>query len=97
MMESMDSAVARPGEELWAEICSCLPRPERTDPGDAFSDSFVAPSAPGSGSAGSSPVNLKPWAPLSDSEVYLASLGEWRGSRLHICWGLVAAVAPRVR
>ncbi|XP_064921747.1 coiled-coil domain-containing protein 32 isoform X1 [Columba livia] len=74
MIESMDSAVSRPSEELWAEICSCLPRPEQMDPGDAFTDSFVAPCAPGSGSGGSAPANPKPWAPLSDSEVYLASL-----------------------
>lgn len=96
MIESMDSAVSRPSEELWAEICSCLPRPEQMDPGDAFTDSFVAPCAPGSGSGGSAPANPKPWAPLSDSEVYLASLGEWRGFHLHIPRGAWWQPWPRV-
>ncbi|NWH77769.1 CCD32 protein, partial [Piaya cayana] len=80
MVESLDSVVIRPGEDLWAEICSCLPHPEQRDPGDAFTDSFLDSCSDddggsrGSGSEGSSQVTLKPWAPLHDSEVYLASL-----------------------
>lgn len=76
MIESVDSAVTRSGEDLWAEICSCLPRPEHKDAGDAFTDSFLDSYAEGSGPGGSSQPALKPWAPLNDSEVYLASLGE---------------------
>ncbi|KFO91578.1 Uncharacterized protein C15orf57, partial [Buceros rhinoceros silvestris] len=78
MIESVDSVVTRSSEDLWAEICACLPHPEQKDAGDAFTDSFVDSCADGasrcSGSDGSSQTNLKPWAPLNDSEVYLASL-----------------------
>ncbi|NXP05479.1 CCD32 protein, partial [Thinocorus orbignyianus] len=78
MMESLDSVVARSGEDLWAEICSCLPCPEQKDATDAFTDSFTDPCAQG-GSQGrgvdpSPQPAPKPWAPLNDSEVYLASL-----------------------
>lgn len=80
MIESVDAAVARSSEDLWAEICSCLPRPELQDDSDAFTDSFTDAYADGASqsnvSGGSSQTNLKPWAPLNDSEVYLASLGE---------------------
>lgn len=81
MIESVDSVVTRSSADLWAEICACLPHPEQKDAGDAFTDSFVDACADGgsrgSESEGSSQTNLKPWAPLNDSEVYLASLGEW--------------------
>lgn len=79
MIESIDSVVTRSSEDLWAEICSCLPRPDQ-DASAAFTDSFLDSYADGgsqsSGSDGSSQTSLKPWAPLNDSEVYLASLGE---------------------
>ncbi|NXI74700.1 CCD32 protein, partial [Anseranas semipalmata] len=79
MIESVDSAVTRSSEDLWAEICSCLPHPDHKDASDAFTDSFMDLYAGGGSqddaSGGSSQTNLKPWAPLSDSEVYLASLG----------------------
>ncbi|NWU69498.1 CCD32 protein, partial [Pterocles burchelli] len=75
MIESVDSVVARSSEDLWAEICSCLPHPEQKDAGDAFTDSFLDSYTDGdSGSDSSSQANPKPWAPLNDSEVYLASL-----------------------
>ncbi|NXS51996.1 CCD32 protein, partial [Brachypteracias leptosomus] len=78
MIESVDSVVTRPSEDLWAEICSCLPHPEQKEAGDAFTDSFMDSypegEGQGSGSGGSSHSSLKPWAPLNDSEVYLASL-----------------------
>ncbi|NXC41299.1 CCD32 protein, partial [Penelope pileata] len=76
MIESIDSVVTRPSEDLWAEICSCLPRPEQKDACEAFTDSFVDSYADGGsqGRGGPSHTNPKPWAPLSDSEVYLASL-----------------------
>ncbi|PKU35404.1 hypothetical protein llap_14292 [Limosa lapponica baueri] len=80
MIESVDSVVARSGEDLWAEICSCLPHPEQKDTTDAFTDSFTDSYAEGGsqgrGSDAPSQTNPKPWAPLNDSEVYLASLGE---------------------
>ncbi|NXO49074.1 CCD32 protein, partial [Aramus guarauna] len=78
MIESVDSAVTRSSEDLWAEICSCLPHPDQKDASDAFTDSFTDSCAEGggqrSGSEGSAQSGLRPWAPLSDSEVYLASL-----------------------
>ncbi|NXL62054.1 CCD32 protein, partial [Chordeiles acutipennis] len=74
MIESLDSVAIRPSEDLWAEICACLPRPEQRDSSDAFTDSFMDSCAGGGSSGGSSQTNLKPWAPLNDSEVYLASL-----------------------
>ncbi|NXC26930.1 CCD32 protein, partial [Campylorhamphus procurvoides] len=74
MTESGDPAVPRSSEDLWAEICSCLPRAEHRDGGDAFTDSFLDSFPQDSGGSGSSRPSLKPWAPLSDSEVYLASL-----------------------
>ncbi|NXT03229.1 CCD32 protein, partial [Jacana jacana] len=77
-MESMDSVVARSGEDLWAEICSCLPRPEQKDATHAFTDSFmdscVEEGSQGRGADASSQASPRPWAPLNDSEVYLASL-----------------------
>ncbi|KFP70695.1 PREDICTED: uncharacterized protein C15orf57 homolog [Acanthisitta chloris] len=78
MIESVDSVVTRSSEDLWAEICSCLPHPEQKDTSNAFTDSFMDSysegGSQGSTSDGSSQTSLKPWAPLNDSEVYLASL-----------------------
>ncbi|NXU49834.1 CCD32 protein, partial [Turnix velox] len=78
MLESMDSVVARSGEDLWAEICACLPRPEQKEGSDAFTDSFLDSYSEGEseekGSGASSQANPKPWAPLNDSQVYLAAL-----------------------
>ncbi|KAM9373131.1 coiled-coil domain-containing protein 32 [Phaethornis superciliosus] len=80
MIESVESVVPRPSEDLWAEICSCLPLPlpQPRDPAEAFTDSFLDSytegGVPGSGSESSAQPPLKPWAPLQDSQVYLASL-----------------------
>ncbi|XP_054027545.1 coiled-coil domain-containing protein 32 [Dryobates pubescens] len=78
MIESVDSVGSRSSEDLWAEICSCLPHPDQKDASAAFTDSFLDSCADGgsqgNGSDGSSQNSLKPWAPLNDSEVYLASL-----------------------
>ncbi|NXN97083.1 CCD32 protein, partial [Rhinopomastus cyanomelas] len=68
-IESIEPGAARPSEELWAAICSRLPRPEQQEAGEAFSDSFTDA---GAGRAAQAP--LKPWAPLGDSELYLAAL-----------------------
>ncbi|XP_012784298.2 coiled-coil domain-containing protein 32 [Ochotona princeps] len=79
MFESIDISATRSGRELWAEICSCLPNADQDDGlNNAFSDSFVNsyPGGEGQREAADLPVQpaLKPWAPLQDSEAYLASL-----------------------
>ncbi|PNJ27447.1 coiled-coil domain-containing protein 32 isoform X1 [Pongo pygmaeus] len=79
MFESADSAATRSGQDLWAEICSCLPNPDQEDGvNNAFSDSFVdsCPEGEGQREVADFAVQptVKPWAPLQDSEVYLASL-----------------------
>ncbi|XP_015336311.1 coiled-coil domain-containing protein 32 [Marmota marmota marmota] len=78
MFESVDSTATRSGRDLWAEICSCLPNPDEDVANNAFSDSFVNsyPTGEGQREAENFAVQpaIKPWAPLQDSEVYLASL-----------------------
>uniref|UniRef100_A0A8C9FA78 Coiled-coil domain containing 32 n=1 Tax=Pavo cristatus TaxID=9049 RepID=A0A8C9FA78_PAVCR len=76
MIESVDSVVTRPSEDLWAEICSCLPHPDQKDASEAFTDSFLDSYTNGGSQDNGVPSqpNPKPWAPLNDSEVYLASL-----------------------
>nr|BAC30662.1 unnamed protein product [Mus musculus] len=79
MFESLDSSATKSGRDLWAEICSCLPSPAQEDVSDnAFSDSFMDshPAGESHTAAADSAVQPagKPWAPLHDSEVYLASL-----------------------
>ncbi|XP_036122608.1 coiled-coil domain-containing protein 32 isoform X2 [Molossus molossus] len=79
MFESIDSTATKSGPDLWAEICSCLPNPDQEDGAkNAFSDSFMD-SYPASTGQREVPdfatqPAIKPWAPLQDSEVYLASL-----------------------
>ncbi|XP_036301912.1 coiled-coil domain-containing protein 32 [Pipistrellus kuhlii] len=79
MFESVDSTATKSGPDLWAEICSCLPSPDQEDGAkNAFSDSFMDsyPASTGQREAldfAAQPA-IKPWAPLQDSEVYLASL-----------------------
>ncbi|KAM9645945.1 coiled-coil domain-containing protein 32 isoform 1-T1 [Trichechus inunguis] len=79
MFESFDSTATRSGRDLWAEICSCLPNPDQDDgANNAFSDSFVDSYPAGEGQQEAADLavqpSLQPWAPLQDSEVYLASL-----------------------
>ncbi|XP_035302509.1 coiled-coil domain-containing protein 32 isoform X2 [Cricetulus griseus] len=75
MFESLDSSATKSGRDLWAEICSCLPNPAQEDAaGNAFSDSFTDSHPAGEGHMEPSQPAVKPWAPLHDSEVYLASL-----------------------
>ncbi|XP_032117023.1 coiled-coil domain-containing protein 32 isoform X2 [Sapajus apella] len=79
MFESADSTATRSGQDLWAEICSCLPNPDQEDgANNAFSDSFVdsCPEGECQTEVADFAVQtaVKPWAPLQDSEVYLASL-----------------------
>ncbi|XP_023045157.1 coiled-coil domain-containing protein 32 isoform X1 [Piliocolobus tephrosceles] len=79
MFESADSTATRSGHDLWAEICSCLPNPDQEDgTNNSFSDSFMDsyPEGEGQREVADFAVQpaVKPWAPLQDSEVYLASL-----------------------
>ncbi|KAM6201195.1 coiled-coil domain-containing protein 32 isoform 2-T2 [Rhynchocyon petersi] len=79
MFESIDSTATRSSRDLWAEICSCLPNPDQEDDANnTFSDNFVAPYPAGEGPKEAADCavqpSLQPWAPLQDSEVYLASL-----------------------
>lgn len=72
MIDSLESRLARSSGELWSEICSGLPAPEGEG---VFADSFQPQQASLSDSS-SGVLNSSPWAPMADSEVYLASLGE---------------------
>lgn len=79
MFEGFDSSTTRSGLDLWAEICSCLPNPDQEDStSNAFSDSFVDSYPAGAGQKVAPDFVVetasKPWTPLQDSEVYLASL-----------------------
>lgn len=78
MFENVDSTATESGRDLWSEICSCLPNADQEDVSNAFSDSFVDsyPVCKDQGQAADFAVQsaIKPWAPLQDSEVYLASL-----------------------
>ncbi|KAK6481524.1 coiled-coil domain-containing protein 32-like [Huso huso] len=70
MIDSLESRLARSSGELWSEICSGLPAPEGEG---VFADSFQPQQASLSDSS-SGVLNSSPWAPMADSEVYLASL-----------------------
>ncbi|XP_053884164.1 coiled-coil domain-containing protein 32 isoform X2 [Malaclemys terrapin pileata] len=79
MIENVDSVVTRSSQDLWAEICSCLPDPDQKDDfsdtfTDSFTDSYITGESQDEEPGGSFQANLKPWAPLKDSEIYLASL-----------------------
>ncbi|XP_015270825.1 PREDICTED: uncharacterized protein C15orf57 homolog [Gekko japonicus] len=79
MIESVDSVVSISSQDLWAEICSSLPHPDQNEDScnafaDSFTDSFFHIESQNEVMDTSFQTNLKPWAPLKDSEVYLASL-----------------------
>ncbi|KAG6935657.1 hypothetical protein G0U57_014608, partial [Chelydra serpentina] len=79
MIENVDSVVTRSSQDLWAEICSCLPDPDQKEDfsdafTDSFTDSYISEESQDEEPDGSFQANLKPWAPLKDSEIYLASL-----------------------
>ncbi|XP_056402830.1 coiled-coil domain-containing protein 32 [Hyla sarda] len=74
MIESLDSADMVSSSDMWAEICPSAPDVLDENPSDCFTDSFLCPhpsEIPQNGAASYSP---KPWAPLQDSEMYLATL-----------------------
>nr|XP_033807167.1 coiled-coil domain-containing protein 32 isoform X3 [Geotrypetes seraphini]XP_033807168.1 coiled-coil domain-containing protein 32 isoform X3 [Geotrypetes seraphini] len=87
MFQNIDSATTRSSEDLWTEICSCLPAAnQQEDSSSTFSDSFMGFCAETESESYSSSEHqyenqdgtvqncIKPWAPLKDSEMYLASL-----------------------
>ncbi|XP_062973788.1 coiled-coil domain-containing protein 32 isoform X2 [Elgaria multicarinata webbii] len=79
MTESVDSIVAISSQDLWAEICSSLPHPDPNEESsnafaDSFADSYVHEEGQNEVLDNSFHADFKPWAPLKDSEVYLASL-----------------------
>ncbi|XP_077179002.1 coiled-coil domain-containing protein 32 [Paroedura picta] len=79
MIESVDSIVSISSQDLWAEICSSLPHPDLNEDSsnafaDSFTDSYLDIESQNAIMDTSFQANLKPWAPLKDSEVYLASL-----------------------
>ncbi|XP_020651424.1 coiled-coil domain-containing protein 32 [Pogona vitticeps] len=76
MFESVDSLVTISSHDLWAEICSSLPYPDQNgESSNAFADSFTDCYVPNDVMDTTfQAADLKPWAPLKDSEVYLASL-----------------------
>ncbi|XP_067318947.1 coiled-coil domain-containing protein 32 isoform X1 [Anolis sagrei] len=76
MIESIDSIVTISSQDLWAEICSSLPHPDQNEESsnafaDSFADCYVQNDVMDTSYQA---ADLKPWAPLKDSEIYLASL-----------------------
>ncbi|XP_063803872.1 coiled-coil domain-containing protein 32 isoform X2 [Pseudophryne corroboree] len=82
MIESIDSGTTASSQDMWAEICPCAPDIQEINLTETFSDSFLCPSSNGINEDLSAChtehdtlcYSQKPWAPLQDSEVYLASL-----------------------
>ncbi|XP_061467423.1 coiled-coil domain-containing protein 32 isoform X2 [Rhineura floridana] len=79
MFESVDSIVTISSQDLWAEICSSLPYPDQNEESsnafaDSFTDSYIHVESQNEVINSSFRANMKPWAPLKDSEIYLASL-----------------------
>ncbi|KAM4690265.1 coiled-coil domain-containing protein 32 [Rhinophrynus dorsalis] len=86
MIDSIDPITPASSQDIWAEICPCNPDSQPINFPEVFSDSFLCPSPDGiiqrelqdkslpeteHYACGSS---QKPWAPLKDSDAYLASL-----------------------
>ncbi|MEE6516697.1 hypothetical protein FKM82_026363 [Ascaphus truei] len=86
MIESIDCAPPDSGQDMWADICPCASDSQQVNCTQAFSDSFLGASPDGTdqrefqdGNQSETPhgalqSSQKPWAPLKDSELYLASL-----------------------
>ncbi|XP_043930117.1 coiled-coil domain-containing protein 32 [Protopterus annectens] len=90
MIDCIESVATRAGQDLWAEVCSHLPSSNQGgvhgDIADGFSDAFtdlcsIGPELYRNEAAEnlnhinhSSVCSPKPWAPMEDSEIYLASL-----------------------
>ncbi|XP_066550556.1 coiled-coil domain-containing protein 32 [Amia ocellicauda] len=79
MIENFESHQTRSSGELWSEICSALPDSEVEGQQRAeFTDSFEPPLQDSTNQNGTngipSSAPISPWAPMEDSEVYIASL-----------------------
>ncbi|XP_053238700.1 coiled-coil domain-containing protein 32 [Podarcis raffonei] len=79
MIESIDSIVTISSQDLWAEICSSLPHPDKSDESsnafaDSFTDAHVHVESQNEVMNTTFQESMKPWAPLKDSDAYLASL-----------------------
>ncbi|KAM5129229.1 coiled-coil domain-containing protein 32 isoform 2-T2 [Mantella aurantiaca] len=80
MLESLDCSASVSSQDMWAEICPCPPDTQELCPEETFSDSFLGPTEQNHDSNtsesefNSDSCSHKPWAPLQDSAVYLASL-----------------------
>ncbi|XP_018420865.1 PREDICTED: uncharacterized protein C15orf57 homolog [Nanorana parkeri] len=82
MLESLDCSANVSGQDLWAEICPHAPDTQEVNAQETFSDSFLGPfpdelnhdNNGNQSELNSHNFSQKPWAPLQDSEVYLASL-----------------------
>ncbi|XP_023684161.1 coiled-coil domain-containing protein 32 [Paramormyrops kingsleyae] len=79
MVDDLESREARSSNELWSEICPGLASQQpQGQEAEEFTDSFQPPledTGLGSGQY-NVPLNppLNPWAPMADSDVYIASL-----------------------
>ncbi|KAM8920805.1 coiled-coil domain-containing protein 32 [Pelodytes ibericus] len=81
MIENLDIGTPASGHDLWAEICPCPSDTRQESLTEEFSDSFLCSSDSTNqtefqdGSLHDAELSTpKPWAPLKDSQVYLASL-----------------------
>ncbi|KAM9294690.1 coiled-coil domain-containing protein 32 [Gastrophryne carolinensis] len=78
MLEGLDGGSPVSSQEMWAEICPCAPVTPELSPQETFSDSFLGPfSKDGDTCKAESDFQnptQRPWAPLHDSDAYLASL-----------------------
>ncbi|XP_072284347.1 coiled-coil domain-containing protein 32 [Pyxicephalus adspersus] len=79
MLENLDCSAPVSSQDMWAEICPCAPDTQELSSEATFSDSFLGPvpddpNHENTGSESGFNSTQKPWAPLQDSEVYLASL-----------------------
>ncbi|XP_069806329.1 coiled-coil domain-containing protein 32 [Dendropsophus ebraccatus] len=74
MIENLDSADMVSGQDMWAEICPSTPDVPDENLSHSFSDSFLCPHPGDAPQTDASSYSPKPWAPLQDSEVYLAAL-----------------------
>ncbi|KAG8449655.1 hypothetical protein GDO86_016335 [Hymenochirus boettgeri] len=84
MIENIDCSSPASAQDIWAEICPCPVDDQQLHFREAFSDSFTPPERVIEKEVQNSESpdveldalrsNQRPWAPLQDSEVYLASL-----------------------
>ncbi|XP_041430215.1 uncharacterized protein LOC494726 isoform X1 [Xenopus laevis] len=84
MIDNIECNGSLSGQDIWAEICPCPTGAQTSHVTEAFSDSFLCSPPEGNTDRELQDCNemeidclcpnQKPWAPLQDSEVYLASL-----------------------